>query len=78
MFLSSTKREIKHFQVVVVQRRLRNVQKSMMHVQRCCFVNLTLLLFCLPRCRRRRRCLSSLATERERQLTTTRANKQLA
>ena len=57
-----------------MQRRLRNVQKSVMHVQRCCFVNLTLLLFC----RRRRRCLSSLATERELQLTTTRANKQLA
>ena len=27
LFLSSTKREISHFYVVVVQRRLRNVQK---------------------------------------------------
>ena len=27
VFPSSTKREIRHFQVVVVQRRLRNVQK---------------------------------------------------
>ena len=32
-----------------------------MHVQRCCFTNLTLLLFCHPRCRHRRRCLSSLS-----------------
>ena len=34
---SSTKCEIRHFHVVVVQRRLRNVQKSVMYVQ---------LLFC--------------------------------
>ena len=45
MFPSSTKREIRHFHVVAVQRRLRNVQKSVMHVQSCCFVNLNLLLF---------------------------------
>ena len=42
---SSTKREIRHFHVVVVQRRQRNVQKSVMHVQSCCFTNLNLLLF---------------------------------
>ena len=30
-------REIVHFQVVVVQIRQRNVQKSVMHVQSCCF-----------------------------------------
>ena len=35
------KREI----VVVVQRRLRNVQKSVMHVQSCCFADLTYYLF---------------------------------
>ena len=45
VFPSSTKREMRHFQVVVVQRRLRNVQKSMMHVQSCYFVNLNPLLF---------------------------------
>ena len=39
------KREIRHFHVVVVQRRLRNGQKSVMHVQSCCFANLNLLLF---------------------------------
>ena len=60
VFPSSTKREIRHFHVVVVQRRLRNVQKSVMHVQSCCFANLNLLLFCCSRCRRRRRCLSYL------------------
>ena len=35
------KREI----VVVVQRRLRNVQKSVMHVHSCCFADLTYYLF---------------------------------
>ena len=38
---------------VVVQRRLSNVQKSMMHVQRCCFASLNLLLFCRSRFRLR-------------------------
>ena len=37
VFTSSIKREIRHFHVVVVQRRQRNVQKSVMHVQSCCF-----------------------------------------
>ena len=45
VFRSSTRREICYFHVVVVQRRLRNVQKSVMHVQSCCYVNLNLLLF---------------------------------
>ena len=35
----STKREIRHFHVVVVQRRRRNVQKNVMHVQSYCFAN---------------------------------------
>ena len=43
--------------VVVVQWRQGNVQKSVMHVQRCCFANLDLLLLCRSRWRRRRRCL---------------------
>ena len=42
VFPSSTKRENRMFHVVVAQRRLRNVQKS---VQSFCFANLTLLLF---------------------------------
>ena len=47
VFLSSTKCEIRHFHVVVVQCQLRNVQKSVMHyLQSCCFVNLNLLLLC--------------------------------
>ena len=33
------------------------VQKSVMHVQSCCFANINLLLFCRSRSRRRRRCL---------------------
>ena len=45
VFPSSTKREIRHFHDVVVQRRLRKVQKSVMHVQSCCFANLTYCLF---------------------------------
>ena len=63
---SSTKREIKHFHVVVVQWRLKNVLKSVMHVQSCCFVNLNLLLCSCScsRCLRRRCCLSSLMTNK--------------
>lgn len=43
-----------------VQRRLRNVRKSMMHVQSCCFANLNLLLFCCSHCHGCHHCLSSL------------------
>ena len=45
--LSSTKREIRHFHVLVMQRQQRNVPKSVVHVQSCCFANLNLLLFFL-------------------------------
>ena len=38
--------EIRKFHVAGVQRRQRNVQNSVMHVQSCCFVNKNLLLFC--------------------------------
>ena len=38
-------REIRRFHVAVVQRRLRNVQKSVMRVQSCCFANKNLRLF---------------------------------
>ena len=44
---SSTKREIRRFHIVVVQRRQRNIiQKSVMHVQSCYFANLNFKLFC--------------------------------
>ena len=46
--------------MAVVQGRLRNVQKSVMHVQSCCFANQNLLLFSRSRCRRRRHCTSLL------------------
>ena len=39
LFTSSIKLEIRHFHVVVVQKRKRNVQKSVMHVRSCCFAN---------------------------------------
>ena len=52
--------EISKFHIAVVQLRLKNVQKSVMHVQSCCFAILNLLLFCRSRCRRRRRCFSSI------------------
>ena len=35
-------REIRKFHVAVVQRRLRNVQKSVMHVQSCFLANLNI------------------------------------
>ena len=44
-FPSSKKLKIWSFHVVVVQERQRSVQKSVMHVQSCCFANLILLLF---------------------------------
>ena len=59
-FPFSTKHKIKHFHVVVVLRRLKNVQKSVMHVQSFCFTNLKLLLFCRSRSRRRCRWLCFL------------------
>ena len=65
-FTSSTKREIRQFHVVVVQRRARNVQKSVKKVQSCYFANQNLLLFlCSLPSRRRRRSLSSLTWCRE-------------
>ena len=48
VYTSSTKRSIRHFHVVVVQWRQRNVQKSVMHVQSCCFADLNLLLSFMP------------------------------
>ena len=45
VFPFSTKLEIRNFHVVVVQRRQRNLRKSVMHVQSC-FANIILLLFC--------------------------------
>ena len=39
-------REIRKFHVVVVQGWLKNVQKSVMLAQSCCFTNINLLLFC--------------------------------
>ena len=47
VFTDSIKRacEIWNFHVAGVQRRQRNEQNSMMHVQICCFVNKNLLLF---------------------------------
>ena len=44
----------------VRQWRPSNVQKSVMHVQSCCFANLNLLLFWRSRWRRRHRCLIKL------------------
>ena len=64
VFPSSTNREIGHFHVLVVQWRQRNVQKSLMHVQTCCFANLNLMFFCRSRWPHRRRCFSSLMIDR--------------
>ena len=51
--------EIRKFHLAIVQRLLRNVQKSVMHVQSCCFASINLLVFCRSRCCRRRPCFSS-------------------
>ena len=44
-FKSSKKRETRHFHVVVLQRQQRNLQKSMLHVQSCCFTSSTYCFF---------------------------------
>ena len=59
VFPASTKPEIRHFHVVIVQRGQRNIQNNC--DTRAKLINL--LLFCRFRCRRRRRCLSSLNHE---------------
>ena len=62
LFPYSTKQEIRHFYSIILQQRQRNVQKSMMQVQRaldCCFANLNLLLFCFSCCYPCCHCLSS-------------------
>ena len=47
-----------------MQQRQRNAQKSVMHVQGCCFANLNPLLFSGYHCRRHRRyCLSCLCLD---------------
>ena len=56
------KREIRHFHVLVVKRRVRNVQKSVM--QSCCFNKRNLLLFWRSLCPHRLRCLSLLILTR--------------
>ena len=45
LFTSSIKLEIRHCHVLVVKARQRNVQKSVMHVQRFCFAPQTYYFF---------------------------------
>ena len=45
LFTSSIKREIRDFHAVVVRWRQRNVQKSVLYVQSCCFANQTYCFF---------------------------------
>ena len=45
LFMFSIKREIRQFQVIVVQKWYINVQKSVMHVRSCCFANRTYCFF---------------------------------
>ena len=63
------KRDIKKFHFVVVQRWQRNVQKSVMHVQSCCFA---VLFFWRSPCRRRS--LSSLMAPTVTPVLTSQAN----
>ena len=45
LFTSPIEREIRHFHVVVVQKRAKKCTKSVMHVQRCCFAYKTYCFF---------------------------------
>ena len=58
--LCSRTHEIRKFRVAVVQRWRKSVQKRVMHVQSCCFININVLLFCRSRCLHCRCCLSTL------------------
>ena len=60
LFPSSRKRENRQFHIAVVHRRQIKVQKSVLHVQSCCFPCLNLLILCRSRCGRPRRCVNSL------------------
>ena len=60
VFTFSTKREFRHFHIVIMQQRQINVQKSMMHKQSCCFANLKTLFFSRSCCRCHCHRLSSL------------------
>ena len=54
-------REIRNVHVAVVQRWLNLCKKAWCTCKVVFLVNINLLLFCRSRCRRRRRCLSSLS-----------------
>ena len=45
MFPSSTKREFRHFHVVVGNEGKEMYKKSVMHVKSCCFANQTYCFF---------------------------------
>ena len=60
VFTFSTKREFRHFHIVIMQQGQINVQKSMMHEQSCCFANLKTLFFSRSCCRCHCHRLSSL------------------
>ena len=63
-FPFSSKIKIWSFHVVAVQVQQRNVQKSLMYVQSCCFA-LNLLLFWRSFCRRRRSLVRSLLRSKD-------------
>ena len=50
LFTSSMKHEIRKFHIAVVRQWQRNVHKSLLLMQSCCFANLNLLLFCHSCC----------------------------
>ena len=61
VFTSLSKRETWKFHAAFEKQRQKMYKKAWcMHVQNCCCANLTYSLFCCSRCRRSRRCLSSL------------------
>ena len=62
LFLFSSQLKIWSFHIVVLQRRLWNLQKAVMHVQSCCFAQINLLSFRRSRCRRRSNFVRSQCT----------------
>ena len=64
----SSKLKIWSFHVVIMQRLQRNVQKSVMHVQSCCFAHKFHCFFWRSRCRRRRSFVRSPLTKKARSM----------
>ena len=80
IFLSSTKREIRQFHIMVVQGWQRNVEKRRMYMQNCCFayINLQCIALCRSCCCDCHHCFRFLITNSERYVFICRTSRNIA